>query len=267
MQRFPSRRALPLVIFDALAHRRWHATANESNKPTADSSTASSSTTAEVNAAGLSAPRKQRAFPKLYNLMKREMREEQIRDHRPPLPHVPTGWRLEHSKTSNRFDLFRNVEIRDAGPEEMHVIALMEVKQYESTYRMDTGERNEEEHLTFSLFLKKERWAAQGKGGIEFTFTSIDHELVLDNVCLHNTPEDFENAKVIDKKSFRTKRDLKYRGPMVQELDDDLSDEILDYLDERGVNNGFAEYMQAQAHYIEQQEYEHWISLLQQYAE
>ncbi|ORC88014.1 uncharacterized protein TM35_000192580 [Trypanosoma theileri] len=221
-----------------------------------------------------------RCHRKLYTLTVREENEENIRDFLPPKPIVPTGWKLEHQLNSNRFDLRKTVNIRDFGREELHVIALMEVKQYEGTYRMDNGEREEEEYLFFSLFVQKERFP----GGLEFGLTSIDMELVMDSLAIHSNQEDLDVARdsllstsnLIDspkkhgqKRNLdcRRRRDRRYRGPMLNELDDDFSDEILDYLDERGVNNGFAEYIMAQAHFFEQEEYLNWLRLLRQFAQ
>lgn len=204
--------------------------------------------------------------------MQRERAEEILRDFRPPRPPVPVGWSLEHKQGSNRFDLRKQCDIQGSGPEALHVIAFLEVKQPESTYRMDTGEREEEEHITFSCFLDKARWSRPsgatgvGGGGLEFTLTSIDHELVLDNLCIHSTTAAFEAARTMDERTMQCVRNARYRGPMINELDEELLDEILDYLDERGVNNGFAEYMMAQAHFFEQEEYENWLRLLQEFA-
>ncbi|CUG86334.1 Hypothetical protein, putative [Bodo saltans] len=148
----------------------------------------------------------------------------------------------------------------------MHCIALMEIKQYEHTYRMDTGEREEEEHVIFSLFIEKERWSQGGGGGLEFTLTSIDHELVLDALAVHDTKAAFDEAKELRLTTRVEKRDRRYRGPMVGELSEELNDEILDYLDERGIHNGFAEYVMAQAHYSEQMNYEHMLALMRKFA-
>ncbi|KAH9600599.1 Mitochondrial glycoprotein [Trypanosoma melophagium] len=222
-------------------------------------------------------PRRHR---KLYTLTVREENEEKLRDFLPPKPIVPTGWKLEHQLNSNRFDLRKTVNIRDFGKEELHVIALMEVKQYEGTYRMDNGEREEEEYLFFSLFVQKERVP----GALEFGLTSIDMELVMDSLAIHRNQEELEVARdsLLSTGHFtdslkkhgqqrnldcRRSRDRRYRGPMLNELDDDFSDEILDYLDERGVNNGFAEYIMAQAHFFEEDEYLNWLRLLKQFAE
>lgn len=217
-------------------------------------------------APGSSAPRELRRHPKLHRIATRELKEEYLRDLRPPLPAVPTGWTLTTKEGSNRFDLTKKIEVRDNGLEHMHVTALMEIKQYEHTYRMDTGEREEEEHLIFTLFVEKARWSQGGGGGLEFSLTSIDHELVLDNLAIHDTKAAFDDAKDMRLATRVEKRDRRYRGPMIGELSEELSDEILDYLDERGIHNGFAEYVMAQAHYLEQMNYEHNLTLMKRFA-
>ncbi|KEG07466.1 putative p22 protein precursor [Trypanosoma grayi] len=220
-------------------------------------------------------PRRHR---KLHWLTLREEGEEKIRDFLPPKPVAPAGWNLKHKVGSNRFDLHKTVEIRDCGKEDLHVVALMEIKEYEGTYRMDNGEREEQEYLFFTLFLQKHR----SQGALEFGLTSIDMELVMDSLAIHGNEEELEDSRgalsqtkasvdLFNKNrsslGYRRRRDGRYRGPMLSELDDDFSDEILDYLDERGVNNGFAEYMMSQAHYFEQEEYLNWLRLLRQFAQ
>lgn len=229
--------------------------------------------------AELAARSEHRRHRKLYQLTMREEHEEGIRDFLPPRPLVPVGWRMEHASGSNRFDLFKNVEIRHCGAEELHVITLMETKQYEGTYRMDNGEREEQEYLNFGLFMRKKRYPA---GGLEFSLTSIDLELVMDALTIHPSEEAFESAKAcyghnaasgVKKDMYGSSGDAhrrcasKYRGPMLSELDDDLSDEILDYLDERGVNNAFAEFVMAQAFFFEQEEYINWLRLLRKFSD
>ncbi|RNE95394.1 putative p22 protein precursor [Trypanosoma conorhini] len=229
-------------------------------------------------------PAKRRVLPrrhrKLHMLTVREENEEGLRDFLPPKPAVPAGWKLEHVIGSNSFDLRKTVEIRDCGKEDLHVLAMMELKEYEGTYRMDNGEREEEEYLFFTLFIQKHRF----QGALEFGLTSIDMELVMDSLAIHSNRDELDDAygalsaganrnslsvKGSEKSNLfcRRCRDARYRGPMMSELDDDFSDEILDYLDERGVNNGFAEYMMAQAHFFEQEEYINWLRLLRQFAQ
>ncbi|KAG5479135.1 hypothetical protein LSCM1_02987 [Leishmania martiniquensis] len=235
------------------------------------------------NAAGrateLPARSEPRRHRKLYQLTVREEHEEGLRDFLPPRPLLPAGWKLQHEAGSNRFDLLKNVEIRQCGEEELHIITLMETKEYEGTYRMDNGEREEQEYLNFALFMRKKRYPT---GGLEFALTSIDLELVMDALTIHSSEEAFENAKAcygrngaaeakkymhISTGEARRRRAFKYSGPMLSELDDDLSDEILNYLDERGINNAFAEFVMAQAFFLEQEEYINWLRLLRKFSD
>lgn len=216
-----------------------------------------------------------RRHRKLFSLTVREEREEALRDFLPEKPVLPPGWNFKHNTGSNRFELTKEIEVRGCGAEQLHVIALMERKQYESTYRMDNGERNEQEYLNFVLFLNKKRYE---KGGLEFGLTSIDMELIMDSVAMHDTKEKLEASKqcwyetkeahgMPTNLSMRRYRDGFYRGPMLNELDDDLSDEMIDYLDERGINDAFADFMMSQAYYLEQQEYLNWLRLLRRFSD
>lgn len=208
--------------------------------------------------------------PKLLKIVTREEQEEAVRDFLPVKPLVPPGWTLHHCQGSNRFDLIKTCEVRNCGEEHLHVVSFMEQKQYEGTYRMDNGEREEQDFLNFYLFIKKSGYPF---GGLEVGLTSIDLELVVDSLCVHKKDSNFFSAinalgsrKFLQTLGYKRIRDRLYRGPMLSELDDDLSDEILDYLDERGVNNAFAEYMISQAHYFEQSEYLGWLNLMKRFS-
>lgn len=207
---------------------------------------------------------------KLSSIVEKEEAEESVRDFLPQKPILPPGWQLFHSPGSSRFDLLKLCEIRHCGEEQLHIIAFLEQKEYEKTYRMDNGEREEQEYVNFHLFLQK---TERMKGGLEFSLTSVDTELAVDNLCIHRSNQKFYLAKdALTNSSFlRANAALRegensYRGPMISELDDDLSDEILDYLDERGVNNAFAEYLMCQVSYFEQSEYLVWLDMLKKFA-
>lgn len=229
----------------------------------------------------LTVPRRHR---KLHYLTVREEKEEKLRDFLPERPSVPPGWTLSHDPGTCSFTLSKAVEIRSCGVEWLTVYAMLERKQYESTYRADSGEREEQEYFNFALFIKKQRHSG---GGLEFGMTAIDYELVVDSLVVHPTHEHLDVARRalgVPLASCRSEdrharwanrrtclqlarlRDYRYRGPRLNELDEDLSDEILDYLDERGVNNAFAEYIMSQCGYYEQQEYIHWLRLLRRFA-
>ncbi|EPY25051.1 p22 protein precursor [Angomonas deanei] len=141
---------------------------------------------------------------------------------------------------------------------------------------MDNGEREEQEYLNFVAFIEKESYP---NGGLEFGLTSIDMDLVLDSLTLHPNKAQLEVArsswfptmgnkeKPLTTISAKRMRDNFYRGPMISELDEDFSDEIFDYLDERGINNSFANFMMSQAYYLEQEEYLNWLRLLRRFAD
>jgi hypothetical protein len=204
-----------------------------------------------------------RRHQRLHAIAVQELKEEQVRDERPPRPLIPAHWSLIHVPGSNVFELSKSVNIRNNGDEKLTVVALMEIKQPETTYRMDTGERTEIFHLTASAFFEKARFP---HGGLEFTLTFIDNELVVDGMCVHTKPEHLAAAKTLSRQA-KTQRELQmYRGPFMNELDEQLSDEIFEYLEERGINNTFAEYMLAQAHFLEQEEYLNWLELLKTFA-
>lgn len=207
---------------------------------------------------------------KLSSIVEKEEAEESVRDFLPQKPILPHGWQLFHAPGSSRFDLLKLCEIRHCGEEQLHIVAFLEQKEYEKTYRMDNGEREEQEYVNFHLFLQK---VGRMKGGLEFSLTSVDMELAVDNLCIHRSNQKFYLAKdALTNSSFlRANAALRegensYRGPMISELDDDLSDEILDYLDERGVNNAFAEYLMCQVSFFEQMEYLGWLNMLKKFS-
>lgn len=181
--------------------------------------------------------------------------------------------------------------------EELRIFASGEIKEPEFTFRADDGEREEPEHLNWCVFISKpfkgqkstfmpggglrrdiggegdaSSSSGNGKneigafngGGLEVSLTTIDHELILDSIAVHDTAEKLEMAwrARIHGPELMFKRDRHYRGPYIGELDEEFVDEILNYLDERGINNSFAEFMQAQWHWLEQVEYEEWLRML-----
>ncbi len=223
----------------------------------------------EFAQASTAAPSKQmkdtkvRYHPRLYKLGCREVLEEDRRPDRPPCPTVPKGWILSHDPKNNYFSLFKRVELEDNNVEEYRIFSAFEVKDPEVTYRLSDGERDENPHYTFSLFISKPK--SQHTGGVEFTLTCVEQELVLDAIAVHSNKEALEDAWT---RSFKAQERMKnrYRGPYVNELDDDFADEIINYLDDRGINNAFAEYMTAQTIFSEDQNYYYWLQLLRQFA-
>jgi hypothetical protein len=197
-------------------------------------------------------------------MMNRELIEEGLRPERPPEPQVPRGWTVHHTVGTAEFWVTRMYE-NDVGTlEELRARCSVEIKDPERTFRQDDGEREEPEHFNFSVFASKPKKGAD-VGGIEFSLTSVDGELVLDAMAIHNTRADLVVAMTRDVKCV-TDRDSRYRGPYISELDEDFADEIMNYLDDRGVHNTFAEFIMNQAHTTEQLEYEHYLKIIRAFA-
>lgn len=207
---------------------------------------------------------------KAVRLINRELTEEQWRPELPPVPRVPRGWSFEHTPGTAFFTLQRTYE--SIGERGLTTVELLRVrcaignKDPEKTYRLDDGERDEPEHFTFTLALSKPR-STSFTGGVEFTMTVVDSELVFDCAAMHTSKEALDNVVDLRDIASVARRNQSYRGPYVRELDEDFVDEMLAYLDERGVNNAFAEFIQQQAHWTEQQEYLHWLKIVRDFAD
>ena len=209
-------------------------------------------------------------WQRLAKLCRRDDSEEQRRAYRPPFPKVPTGWQVLHDAGTSYFSMTKIVNPVDRAPgsspeEHLKIFCAGDNKEPERTFRHDDGERDDPEHLNYTLFITKPGVDGNTSGGLEVQMTTIDHELVLDAITVHATKEELDIAwrALMEGPEHQYTRDLRYRGPYVGELDEELVDEILNYLDERGINNAFASYMQSQWHWFEQIEYEEWLTMYQ----
>ncbi len=93
-------------------------------------------------------------------------------------------------------------------------------------------------------------------------FSLAEIDLVLDGVAFH---QDAALARDMSPEGIG-KKDKQYPGPSVPELNDDLVEAFIEYLEERGVNDSFAEFMELYAFWMEQQEYEAWLSQVAEFA-
>jgi len=248
---------------------------SEGRRHFAEKKAAEATATPDGASGNVSTKRKHNFYPRLHSVIAREQYEETMRDELPLRPSVPRGWKLDHKMGSSLFVLEREILVEGSpSVDHMKAFAHTEIKVPEKTYRHETGERTEQMHLCFELFVSKPscgHWSSSLKaeegakgGGIEFQLTSIDSELILDGVAIHSTHEHFLAAQEQSLLGV-TARNYRYRGPYMNELDEDLTDEMFDYLDDRGVNNVFAEYLMSQSHYYEQEEYLNWLKLLKRF--
>ena len=154
------------------------------------------------------------------------------------------------------------MELADGKIEDMRIRCLLEIKDYEKTYTFGVGERRENPHYNFSLFIVKPK--SDFEGGLEVSLTAIDGEMVLDGFTVHSTKEALITASSMSHQAeLETAR--RYRGPYVNELDDDFADEFINYLDDRGINNAFAEYITAQSLHAEDQNYLYWLQVMKNF--
>lgn len=263
---FASRVAAPATAVSANVHRRLAASATGSSTPTGASSNATSAAAAadDVLSASPKVAVSQMASSKAVRIMNRELLDEQIRPERPTEPVVPRGWKVHQKLGSGEFWVTRMYENEVGTLEELRLRCGIDIKDPEKTYRQDDGEREEPEHFNFNLFISKPKAGAK-VGGLEFMLTSVDAELVLDGMAVHSTYEDLQIAMTRSAKCIAD-TNLRYRGPYINELDEDFADELMNYLDDRGVHNTFAEFIQQQAHVSEQLEYEHFLKIVRAFA-
>ena len=221
----------------------------------------------------------------------------------PTRPDVPADWTITQANHDENFFLLKRRirSIRGRAEENLSIVFKLENKQ-KGTYRAD-GERAEPEHYNFTLFITKmpnpsrmtaADGAANHHGGLEFALTIVDGELVLDALCVHRTAAELLDAQVaagliqppasedVNESNDRDRimqqhrqlyckrhraREMRYRGPYVNELDEDFADELMNYLDDRGIDNDFGDYLLRQAHYVENQNYRRgWLQTLQSFA-
>ena len=207
--------------------------------------------------------------PQLSRLVTKELLDEAAGTAAtPPKPQQPKGWLFDHVPGAGFFTLrraWRNRHAPKAAPEEVLLRVWLE-RPGHKTFRPD-GERAEPEHFNFSVFLRKPSLKPEEYGGLEFAMTVVDGEVVMDALTVHSTAADFNQA--VDAplaKRATLARDAKYRGPYTNELDEDFADELMNFLDDRGIHNAFGDYLVAQAHWTEHQEYLAWLAGMRSWA-
>ena len=203
--------------------------------------------------------------PLLARILEREIAQENRRLDSPVAPVIPSGWRYFHTPGDQFLSLSKRVENERNQLEEMRIYFPLPIHHEVLTYNYTDGERMENAHYTFHLFVVKPQQEAQFSGGMEFILTCIDCELILDACVVHETKEELLNATTAAF-ATETKRDERYRGPSINELDDDLADEMINYLDDRGINNAFAEYITLQGLHAEDMNYKHYLELQYRFA-
>ena len=179
----------------------------------------------------------------LNRAVSRELQDEQSRQDRMEEPAIPQGWTLTHARGTSVFEMKKQFE-----DEVLEVTCELQVR--DPAMAEARAAEEVKVHFPFTLLVIK------GRDALDFTLTSIDNELVLDGVTHHN---DVNLARDMSAEG-QTKKDKRYQGPDISELDEELAQALIDYLLVRGVNDPFAEFIANYSWWLEQQEYEGWLS-------
>lgn len=176
----------------------------------------------------------------LADAARREIEEESGRTDKPEQPTPPQGWMPERKPGTTTFDL---------------------VKRYEGeeiTVRYNT---NQDSDKANSLDIVV--YVTQSNGETMQVDISIEEgELVLNNIR-------FFDAAAVAKDSTaegEAKRAELYSGPLVHELNYDLLNSVMSYLEKRGVDEKLGEYIILYSFWAEQLDYEAWLSTMNKFA-
>lgn len=196
---------------------------------------------------GRTTPMRFVSHAELHDCASSELAEERSRTDK-NLPAVPQGWKLTHASGDSFFQMTRQFQ------DETHdVYCRLQPKDPEVAERAND---QVVEHFPFQFYVSK------GKQTLEFSLTSVDNELVVDGVATFDDPN---LAKDMSAASM-SKRDHKYQGPAIHELDSRLVNSIIQYLDQRGVNDEFAQFVAEYSYWMEQTEYEGWLQNVANFA-
>lgn len=178
----------------------------------------------------------------LSNATQNQLREEQDRSDKSPQPEIPNGWAVSHVAGSSVFRLTKQF-----GDEELEIrCALPEA----SGEAQNTGSMN-----NVVLLVTK------GVETMRFGLSIENQELVLDSVSHCNDAAILKN----DSSEGLLKQKRLYNGPLIHELDQEIVDEFLSYLDARGVTDELAVFITDFAFWKEQQEYEAWLASISKF--
>jgi hypothetical protein len=188
------------------------------------------------------------ANSRLKSSCKAELQEEMTRDDKTVCPQLPAGWTVNHAEGTNFFQVRKTYQ-----DETLEVYCQLTLRDPELVADKSSGNQ---EHIPFTLVITK------GGKALDFTLSAIDGELVLDGIAFLNDPALARDMSA----EGMGKKDKKYAGPAVPELNDELVDSFIAYLEERGVDDSFAEFIEAYSFWMEQQEYEAWLGQVADFA-
>jgi hypothetical protein len=183
-------------------------------------------------------------FASLQEVATAELQEERQRDDRVAIPAPPSGWALTHTDGTSTFEMTKTV-----GNESLTVRSQLVRKDPEV---VESG-GDKSELYPFTLYVTRKDGTT-----LDFSLCSVDNELVVDNVAVLKD----KSMLAKDTAELIFQREQLYEGPFVPELNEELVNALCSFLEERGVDDSFAEFI-AQYHYaMEEREYEGWLQTL-----
>eukprot|EP00759_Apiculatamorpha_spiralis_P026011 PhF_6_TR29213/c0_g1_i1/m.42739/K15414/C1QBP; complement component 1 Q subcomponent-binding protein, mitochondrial len=198
--------------------------------------------------------RKKPLHPRTFMFTENEIQEELMYDSSVISDDdVPKHWTYSHTPGTCFYLLKRTFN-----DEKIEIRSALDKKDPEATFRQEDGERVEGEHFLFTVLIRRE-----GRGTLEFHLASIDNELVLDSLIVHQ--EDIVIESFMDLETLKV-RQRRYQGPPLAELDEELMDELYAYLEQRGIDDVFAEFIADRGAKMEQEEYVRWLRELHEFS-
>lgn len=190
--------------------------------------------------AALAVPRRFASDAALADATRRELEEEMGRSDKPEQPTPPAGWQVSRKPGTCTFDLMKSYE-----GEEL-------VVRYSTN--QDSDKANS--HDIYVYITQKNGQTMQTDISVE------EGELVLNNIRF------YENKQLALDMSAEgeAKRMELYTGPLIHELDDDLLNCVMSYLEKRGVDEKLGEFVVLYSFWAEQQDYETWLSTMNKFA-
>ncbi|EPY24552.1 complement component 1 Q subcomponent-binding protein, mitochondrial [Strigomonas culicis] len=169
---------------------------------------------------------------------RRELEEEQSRQHEVKQPTPPAGWTVARAPGKCTFELNKQYE-----DEAIKVFYCPK----EDTDDVDA-------HNIIVFITSKAQT-------LQVDLTVEEGELVLDNIAFYTD----SSLALNETAEADAQRKELYPGPNVSELDEALVDSFVKYLEKRGIDEDLGEFITLYSFWAEQQEYEAWLSKINKF--
>ena len=171
----------------------------------------------------------------LRDALLNELQEEEGRQDKLEQPQIPGGFSVNREPSSTKFSLTKK-----HSDESLEVqCAMME----------PTGTKDGEVQAKMTLIVTK------GTQALRFELATVEDELVIIEVA------HFKDAAAAKDRSLKgvAERENVYSGPVVNQLDESVTNGFVSYRQDRGVDDQFASFVVQYAFWLEQGEYENWL--------